>query len=118
MLGLSTKGKREEPQKRPKLLASLTYFMFFTTQACALVWVSISYGIAIYATIKLGQPFPVVELSQQAITTLLGVGLLKVLENIFEHNDSIIFGNSHMKGGEYSGYYREQEPREPGDPCE
>lgn len=79
-------------------MLSITRFMFITTQAAALCWVSISYMIALYATIRLGQVFPVVELSQQAITTILGVNIMKVAENIFEHNNGGIFGNSSEKG--------------------
>lgn len=41
------------------------------------------------------------ELSEPAIHTILGVGFLKVLENIFEHNDGAVFGRS--KGGEADG---------------
>lgn len=77
-----------------KKLRSVTRTLFITTQIAALLWVSVSYLIALYATVKLGQPFPVVELSQQAITTILGVNVLKVVENIFEHNDSKILGTS------------------------
>lgn len=72
---------------------SVTKMLFITTQLAALFWVSISYLIALYATIRLGVVFPVVELSQQAITTILGVNVLKVVENIFEHNDSALFGH-------------------------
>lgn len=75
-------------------MKSITRVLFVTTQIAALVWVSVSYLIAIYATIKLGQPFPVVELSQQAMTTILGGLGMKVIENIFEHNDGKIFGQS------------------------
>lgn len=74
-------------------MKSVTRLLFVTTQLAALLWVSVSYLIAIYATVKLSQPFPVVELSQQAITTILGVNMLKVLENIFEHNDGPVFGH-------------------------
>ena len=102
MPGHSTKGKREAPRRR----VSVTRLVFVTTQFAALTWVSISYGIAIYATIKLGQPFPVTELSSQAITSILGVSFLKVLENIFEHNDGPVFG--HSKKGEQT-YGGEQE---------
>jgi len=76
------------------MMKSVTKALFLTTQAAALVWVSLSYIIAIYSTVKLGQPFPVVELSQQAITTILGVNVLKVVENIFEHNDGPVFGHT------------------------
>lgn len=75
-------------------MKSVTRLLFITTQIAALGWVSVSYMIALYATVRLGQPSPVVELSQQAITTILGVNVLKVVENVFEHNDGGIFGHS------------------------
>lgn len=75
-------------------MKSVTKILFLTTQAAALVWVSVSYLIAIYATVRLGQPFPVVELSDRAITAILGTNSLKVLENIFEHNDGKFFGHT------------------------
>ena len=77
-----------------KYLPSVTKLLFLTTQVAALGWVTVSYGIAVYATVRLGQPFPVAELSQQAITTILGVNALKVVENIFEHNDGGLFGHT------------------------
>ncbi len=77
----------------------VTRWLFVTTQLAALVWVSTSYLIAMYATVKLGQPFPVVELSQQAITTILGVNVLKVVENVFEHNDGVLFGHTKESEG-------------------
>lgn len=79
-------------------MKSITQILFITTQIAALVWVTVSYLIAGYATVRLGQPYPVVELSQQAITTILGVCALKVGENIFEHNDGGIFGRSNKEG--------------------
>lgn len=81
-------------------MISITRILFITTQIAALGWVSISYLIAAYATIRLGQPYPVVELSQQAITTILGTTALKVVENIFEHNNGGIFGCSNKGEGE------------------
>ena len=75
-------------------LKSVTRRLFVTTQYAALLWVSISYLIALYATVRLGQVFPVVDLSKQAIETILGVNVLKVVENIFEHNDGVVFGKS------------------------
>lgn len=77
-----------------KDMKSVTRRLFVTSQVTALFWVSVSYLIALYATVRLGQPFPVVELSKQAIETILGVNVLKVVENIFEHNDSPLFGRS------------------------
>ena len=76
------------------IIRSITRFLFVTTQVCAIIWVSWSYGIATYSTIVLAQPFPVEELSRQAIITLLGMSGLKVVENIFEHNESVVFGQS------------------------
>ena len=90
-------------------MRSVTRLLFVTTQLAALAWVSVSYVIAVYATVRLEQPFPVVELSQQAITTILGVNALKVLENIFEHNEGMVFGRSRQEdkppneGGEEGG---------------
>ena len=81
-------------QKHPSILRSVTRFLFVTTQVCAIIWVSWSYGIATYSTIVLAQPFPVEELSRQAIITLLGMSGLKVVENIFEHNEGMVVGQS------------------------
>jgi ABC-type arginine transport system permease subunit len=95
--------------ERPSIIRSVTRFLFVTTQFFALVWVSASYGIAAYSTIKLFQPFPVEELSRQAIITLLGMSGLKVVENIFEHNEGVVFGQSRTEddppdeGGEEGG---------------
>lgn len=83
------------------MMKSVTRLLFVTTQLAALGWVSVSYLIAIYATVRLKQPFPVVELSQQAITTILGVNVLKVVENIFEHNDGPVFGHTKESEGTY-----------------
>lgn len=75
-------------------LRSVTRFLFITTQVCALVWVFISYGIAVYSTVFLGQVYTMSELSKPAIDALLGITALKVLGNIFEHNDGTVFGKS------------------------
>ena len=81
-------------RSRTKNIKSVTRRLFITTQYAALLWVTMSYLIAMYATVRLGQVFPVVELSEQAIKTILGVNILKVAENIFEHNDGPVFGKS------------------------
>lgn len=80
-------------------MKGITRALFVTTQLAALFWVTVSYAIAVYATVRLGQPFPVAELSQQAITTILGVNALKVVENIFEHNDGPVFGHTKEREG-------------------
>ncbi len=86
-------GKRiREPNKG--FLRSITKFIFVTTQSSALIWVYTSYGIAIYSTVVLGQVYTMAELSEPAIHTILGGGFLKVLENIFEHNEGLVFGHS------------------------
>lgn len=76
------------------VLRSVTRLIFVTTQVSALAWVYISYAIAVYAAVRLGQVYTMAELSEPAIHTILGVGFLKVLENIFEHNNSPVFGHS------------------------
>lgn len=84
-------------QERPNILRSITRFLFVTTQICALIWVSWSYAIATYSTVVLLQPFPAEELSKEAVRTILGVGILKVVENIFEHNEGTVFGKNRSK---------------------
>ena len=83
------------------MMKGVTRLLFVTTQLAALGWVSVSDLIAVYATVRLSQPFPVVELSQQAITTILGENVLKVVENIFEHNDGGLFGRTKESEGTY-----------------
>lgn len=83
-------------------LRSVTRILFITTQVAAICWVSCSYIIAGYATVFLGQAFPVVELSDRAITAILGVNILKVLENLFEHNNGGLFGKSNAKSNDNS----------------
>ena len=81
-------------QERPNIIRSITRFLFVTAQVFAIVWVTWSYVIATYSTVVLMQPFPAEELSREAVRTIIGGGFLKVLENIFEHNDSPVFGHS------------------------
>lgn len=76
------------------VLRSVTRLIFITTQISALVWVFTSYAIAVYSTVCLQQVYTMSELSEPAIKTILGVGFLKVLENIFEHNNGKVFGES------------------------
>ena len=85
-------------QEQAGILRSVTRFFFVTTQFFALLWVCTSYGIAIYSTVWLGQVYTMSELSEPAIQTILGVGFLKVLGNIFEHNEGVVFGKSKTGG--------------------
>lgn len=86
-----------KPLTQISLLKSVTRLIFVTTQISALVWVFMSYGIAIYSTVFLQQVYTMAELSEPAIHTILGVGVLKVLENIFEHNEGVVFGKSKLE---------------------
>lgn len=78
-------------------MMSVTRLLFIAITFSALSWVFISYGIAIYSTVYLGQVYTMAELSEPAITGLLFTVGLKVLENVFEHNDGAVFGHSHGK---------------------
>lgn len=73
---------------------SITKWLFVTTQISALIWVFLSYGIAIYSVVVLEQVYTLSEIADPAITTILGVTALKVLGNVFEHNNGGIFGES------------------------
>lgn len=81
-------------EKKGSLIRSITRFLFVVPPVCAIIWVFWTYTLATYSTVVLEQPFPVESLSIQAIITLLGVSGLKVLENIFEHNEGVVFGQS------------------------
>ena len=76
------------------VLRSVTRLIFLTTQISALMWVFTSYAIAIYSTVYLQQVYTMSELAEPAINTILGVSFLKVLENVFEHNEGAVFGKS------------------------
>lgn len=93
-------GKIKSGGTKSGLLKSVTKLIFVTTQVSALVWVFTSYGIAIYATVQLQQVYTMAELSEPAIHTILGVSFLKVLENVFEHNDGAVFGRSNREEGQ------------------
>lgn len=77
---------------KKNIIRSVTRFLFVTAQIFAIIWVSWSYVIATYSTFVLMQPSPIENLSCQAIITILGMGGLKVVENIFEHNEGPVFG--------------------------
>lgn len=81
-------------------LASVTRLIYVSTQIAALIWVSLSYVMALYATVVLQQPFPVEDLSKTAVEILLGNGALKTISNIFEHNDGVVFGTTHRESEE------------------
>lgn len=77
-----------------KRFKSITRWLFITSQFFAILWVSLSYIYAGFATFTLGQPCPIDTLSEQAIIVLLGTMCAKVIENIFEHNNGGIFGSN------------------------
>lgn len=76
---------------------SITKWLFVTTQVSALIWVFLSYGIAIYSMVNLGEVYTLSEVFDPAITTILGAVALKTVGNIFEHNNGGIFGESDYK---------------------
>lgn len=94
ILHLRKRIKKLRGKSGKATLRSVTRLIFITTQISALVWVFISYIIAIYSTVCLQQVYTMSELSEPAINTILGVGVLKVLENVFEHNEGVVFGRS------------------------
>ena len=79
-------------------LASVTRLLFLAISLSALAWVFISYAIAIYATVHLQQVYTMAELSDPAIRLILCTLFGKILENLFEHNDSALFGHSRKDG--------------------
>lgn len=97
---LFKKAKSGDRSERKLTIKKVTKFILVSTQISALIWVYTSYAIAIYSTIVLHQVYTMAELSEPAINTLLGVGVIKLVENVFEHNSGGIFGKS---DGENSG---------------
>lgn len=77
---------------------SITRWLFITSQFSAIIWVSLSYIYAGFATFALSEPFPIETLSEQAITVLIGTLSAKIVENIFEHNNGGIFGSNDSEG--------------------
>lgn len=73
---------------------SVTREIFVVSLWAAVIWISLSYAIAIYATVRLGQVYTLAELSKPALDALMVVVGGKVLGNVFEHNDGPIFGTS------------------------
>jgi len=78
-------------------IGSVTRLLFVAVAVSAISWVFISYGIAIYSAVCLGQVYTMAELSEPAITGILCALFAKVLENVFEHNDGALFGHSNKK---------------------
>lgn len=97
LLGVRVAYPRSKEALTSARLGGVTQKLMISTLRCALVWVFLSYAIAIYSTIRLGVVYTMAELSEPAIYALLGVNLTKVLGNIFEHNDGKIFGVSDKK---------------------
>ena len=75
-------------------VASTTWFLFRLFSMSAVSWVYISYAIAIYSTVKLGQVYTMAELATPAITGIIMILVSKVTENIFEHNDGPLWGKT------------------------
>lgn len=71
-----------------------TRLMWCAILAFSILWVTWSYVIATYSTMVLMQPFPAEELSREAMRTILSVGFMKLAENVFEHNNGGLFGQT------------------------
>lgn len=99
-LGVALCGGKRASGLSAEKLGSVTRRLFVATLWAAIVWVSWSYLLATYAIIRLGVVYTMEELSKPAITAILGVTIAKVVGNIFEHNESAVFGKS--KGKEWS----------------
>ena len=82
-------------------VGSVTWFLFVFTDLAAISWVYISYALAIYATVRLGQVYTMAELSDPAIKGIITVVAVKVLGNIFEHNDGPLWGMTNKDKHDY-----------------
>lgn len=88
-------GKRKKPS-----IKSVTRFLFIAVCVAGICWVTWSYVLATYSVIFLGQVYTMEELSKPAIETIFGGLIMKVIGNIFEHNDSTVFGKSNNNDNE------------------
>lgn len=97
-----------------KRFESLTAWLFTITVIAAIGWISISYLMGIYALKELGNTDLLVELSKEAMITVLGVNLMKVIGNLFEHNNGGIFGTSvpTIRDMIDAGYFKENDREE------
>jgi len=86
--------QRNEKKGKKKALESVTRILFIDAYRAAIVWVTLSYLIAVYAMLFMDQVYTLTELSDPAIKALLSTVGLKVIGNIFEHNNGNIFGKS------------------------
>lgn len=73
---------------------NLTAWLFTITTIAAIFWISVSYMMGVYALKVLDSTELLIELSREAMVTILGVNLMKVVMNLFEHNNGGIFGTS------------------------
>lgn len=94
IIAVADHGKMNVEKKK---VVSITRTFFITTQIFAIIWVCWSYVMATYSMLHLGVVYTLSELSDPAIRAILGVNIAKVAENIFEHNEGSIFGQSDKK---------------------
>lgn len=97
-----------------KRFESLTAWLFTISVVAAIGWISISYLMGIYALKELGNTDLLVELSKEAMVTILGVNLMKMISNLFEHNNGGIFGTSvpTIRDMIDAGYFKENDGEE------
>lgn len=92
LLGRGTwRGGRTMTQARAM---GVTRRLYVVTLWGCIAWISASYLMAGYALVALGQVYTLAELSKPALSALTVTLGSKVLSNIFEHNDSAVFGRS------------------------
>lgn len=97
-----------------KRFESLTAWLFTVSVIAAITWISISYLMGVYALKELGNTDLLVELSKEAMVTILGVNLMKMISNLFEHNNGGIFGTSvpTVRDMIDAGYFKENDREE------
>lgn len=81
-------------KKVHRFMRTFTSFMYCLILIMSVIWVTVSYVIAIYGALVLMQLEPLVDLSRESIACIIAVVIAKTVTNIFEHNDSVIFGIS------------------------
>lgn len=82
---------------------TLTERMFVLSFRLAWFLITTTYGLGVYCTVVLKDPRLLETVSVQLIITVLGCIIMKIVANIFEHNNGGIFGTSDKQGGSNNG---------------
>lgn len=73
---------------------TLTDRLFLTSFRLSWALITITYGLGVYCTVVLQDPRLLETVSVQLIITVLGCIVMKIVANVFEHNNGGIFGTS------------------------